>query len=32
LCAEEFAARPSYMGCRNCEKGDLCEGGEKDRE
>jgi len=25
VCAEEFVARPSYMGCRNCDYGDLCE-------
>jgi len=29
VCAEEFAARPSYMGCRNCDYGDLCEMVEK---
>ena len=28
VCAEEFVARPSYMGCRNCDYGDLCEGRE----
>ena len=25
VCAEEFVGRPSYMGCRNCDYGDLCE-------
>ena len=30
VCAEEFVARPSYMGCRNCDYGDLCEVGEKE--
>jgi DNA helicase-2/ATP-dependent DNA helicase PcrA len=30
VCAEEFLARPSYMGCRNCDYGDLCEAGEKE--
>ena len=30
VCAEEFAARPSFMGCRNCDYGDLCEVGEKE--
>jgi len=25
VCAEEFIARPSYMGCRTCDYGDLCE-------
>jgi DNA helicase-2/ATP-dependent DNA helicase PcrA len=29
VCAEEFVARPSYMGCRNCDYGDLCDAGEK---
>ena len=29
VCAEEFVARPSYIGCRNCDYGDLCEAGEK---
>jgi hypothetical protein len=29
VCAEEFMARPSYMECRNCDCGDLCEVGEK---
>jgi DNA helicase-2/ATP-dependent DNA helicase PcrA len=29
VCAEEFMARPSYMGCRNCDYGDLCEMGGK---
>jgi len=30
VCAEEFVARPSYMGCRNCDYGDLCEMAGKD--
>ena len=30
MCAEEFVARPSYMGCRNCDYGDLYEMGEKE--
>jgi hypothetical protein len=30
VCAEEFVARPSYMGCRNCDYGDLCEVGERE--
>jgi flagellar biosynthesis regulator FlbT len=25
VCAEEFVARPSYKGCRNCDYRDLCE-------
>jgi hypothetical protein len=25
VCAEEFVAKASYMGCRNCDYGDLCE-------
>jgi DNA helicase-2/ATP-dependent DNA helicase PcrA len=25
VCAEEFPARSSYMGCRNCDYTDLCE-------
>jgi hypothetical protein len=25
VCAEEFVARPSYMGCRTCDYGELCE-------
>ena len=29
VCAEEFVAKPSYVGCRNCDYGDLCEVGEK---
>ena len=29
VCAEEFVARPSYMGCQRCDYGDLCEVGEK---
>jgi len=29
VCAEEFAARPSFMGCRNCDYGDLCEARER---
>jgi hypothetical protein len=29
VCAEEFVARPSYIGCRNCDYGDLCDAGEK---
>ena len=29
VCAEEFVARPSYMGCRNYDYGDLCGIGEK---
>ena len=29
VCGEEFVARPSYMGCRNCEYGDLCEDGNR---
>ena len=29
VCAEEFVTRPSYMGCRECDYGDLCEMGEK---
>jgi len=32
VCAEEFVARPSYMGCRNCDYGDLCEVGERGRQ
>ena len=30
VCAEEFGAKPSYMGCRNCDYTDLCEAGEKE--
>ena len=29
VCAEEFLARPSFMGCRNCDYGDLCDAGER---
>ncbi len=29
VCAEEFPARASYMGCRNCDYKDLCEIGGK---
>ena len=29
VCAEEFVAKPSFMGCKNCDYGDLCEVGEK---
>lgn len=29
VCAEEFVAKPSYMGCRTCDYTDLCETGEK---
>jgi DNA helicase-2/ATP-dependent DNA helicase PcrA len=29
VCAEEFVAKPSFMGCKNCDYGDLCEIGEK---
>lgn len=25
VCAEEFGARPSYMGCQRCDYTDLCE-------
>jgi DNA helicase-2/ATP-dependent DNA helicase PcrA len=25
VCAEEFLAKPSYMGCRNCDYTDLCD-------
>jgi hypothetical protein len=25
VCAEEFVARPSYMGCQRCDYVDLCE-------
>jgi hypothetical protein len=25
VCAEEFPAKVSYMGCRTCDYGDLCE-------
>jgi DNA helicase-2/ATP-dependent DNA helicase PcrA len=25
VCAEEFVARPSYMGCQRCDYTDLCE-------
>ena len=30
VCAEEFVARPSYMGCQRCDYVDLCEIGEKE--
>ncbi len=30
VCAEEFPARPSYMGCKNCDYTGLCEIAEKD--
>ncbi|MCX6690369.1 MAG: hypothetical protein NTZ39_11885 [Methanoregula sp.] len=29
ICTKEFVAKPSFMGCRNCDYGDLCEVGEK---
>jgi len=29
VCAEEFVARPSYMGCQRCDYVDLCEIKEK---
>jgi DNA helicase-2/ATP-dependent DNA helicase PcrA len=29
VCSEEFVARPSYTGCRNCDYRDLCESREK---
>jgi hypothetical protein len=29
VCAEEFVARPSYMGCQRCDYEDLCGMGEK---
>jgi hypothetical protein len=29
VCAEEFTARPSYIGCQRCDFVDLCEVGEK---
>jgi hypothetical protein len=29
VCAEEFVAKPSYMGCQRCDYVDLCEAGEK---
>ena len=32
VCSEEFVAKPSFMGCKNCDYGDLCEGEEKSRE
>ena len=32
VCAEEFVARPSYMGCQRCDYGDLCEVGERGRQ
>jgi hypothetical protein len=32
ICAEEFAARPSYMACRNRDYTDLCGAGEKGSE
>jgi hypothetical protein len=25
VCVEDFVAKPSYMGCRNYDYGDLCE-------
>jgi hypothetical protein len=30
VCAEEFPAKVSYIGCRNCDYGDLCEAEEKE--
>jgi hypothetical protein len=29
VCAEEFVVKLPFMGCWNCEYGDLCEIGEK---
>jgi DNA helicase-2/ATP-dependent DNA helicase PcrA len=29
VCAEEFPAKPSYMGCQRCDYVDLCEVGER---
>ena len=29
VCAEEFVAKPSFMGCQRCDYRDLCEVGEK---
>jgi DNA helicase-2/ATP-dependent DNA helicase PcrA len=29
VCAEEFVAKPSYMGCQRCDYVDLCEMGER---
>jgi hypothetical protein len=29
VCAEEFVARPSYMGCRTCNYTDLCEANQR---
>ncbi len=32
VCAEEFVAKPSFMGCQRCDYRDLCEVGEKGAE
>ena len=32
VCAEEFVAKPSFMGCQRCDYKDLCEVGEKSGE
>ena len=32
VCAGEFVAKPSFMGCQRCDYRDLCEVGEKGRE
>jgi len=32
VCAEEFVAKPSFMGCQRCDYRDLCEVGEKGEE
>jgi hypothetical protein len=31
VCAGEFVAKPSFMGCQRCDYRDLCEVGEKDK-
>jgi DNA helicase II / ATP-dependent DNA helicase PcrA len=32
VCAEEFVAKPSFLGCKRCDYRDLCEVGEKSGE
>jgi hypothetical protein len=32
VCAEEFVAKPSFMGCQRCDYQNLCEAGEKSGE
>ena len=32
VCAKEFVAKPSFMGCQRCDYRDLCEVGERGEE